>query len=71
MSAAVAMLADTLPQPSYFGNEFFPCHLVKVGVHHVAPPGNPQSTSEPQVRLAMAPVIALARSEAKKAATLR
>jgi hypothetical protein len=38
MAAAVAMLADPLPQPFYFGNQFFPCHPVKVGVHDVLPP---------------------------------
>jgi hypothetical protein len=37
MAAAVAMLADALPQLLYFGNKFFACHLVKVGVHNVLP----------------------------------
>src|SRR6267142_1839049 len=45
MAAAVAMLADPLPQLFYFGNQFFPCHPVKVGVHDVLPPSKPQSTA--------------------------
>ena len=37
MAAAVAMPTDALPQLFYFDNEFFMCHLVKVGVHNVLP----------------------------------
>ena len=37
MAAAVAMLTDALPQLLHFGNKFFMCHLVKVGVHNVLP----------------------------------
>jgi hypothetical protein len=29
-----------LPKLFYFGNQFFPCHPVKVGVHEVLPPAS-------------------------------
>jgi hypothetical protein len=37
MAATVAMLAYALAQLLYFGDKFFPRHLVKVGVHNVLP----------------------------------
>lgn len=35
MTVAVSMLTDALSQLLYFGNEFFTCHPIKVGVHNV------------------------------------
>ena len=37
MATAVAVLTDALSQLPYFVNEFFTCHLVKVGVHEPLP----------------------------------
>jgi len=49
MAAAVAMLTDALPKFLYFGNKFFPCHLIKVGVHNVLPSVIPSSYADVRI----------------------